>query len=44
MPAELPTEERITRAADWLRIRGFTPLMALELRLAAQVGAPGGGT
>jgi glutamate formiminotransferase / 5-formyltetrahydrofolate cyclo-ligase len=28
-------EERIGRAADWLRIRGFDPSMALELRLAA---------
>jgi glutamate formiminotransferase / 5-formyltetrahydrofolate cyclo-ligase len=30
-----PEEERISRAADWLRIRGFDPSMALELRLAA---------
>lgn len=27
-------EERITDAAGWLRIRGFEPTMALELRLA----------
>ncbi len=27
--------ERITRAAEWLRIRDFEPTMALELRLAA---------
>jgi glutamate formiminotransferase / 5-formyltetrahydrofolate cyclo-ligase len=30
-----PVEERIRTAAAWLRIRGFTPAMALELRLAA---------
>jgi glutamate formiminotransferase len=42
VPADLPTEERITLAAEWLRIRDFTPQMALELRLAAQVGAGGG--
>jgi glutamate formiminotransferase / 5-formyltetrahydrofolate cyclo-ligase len=30
-----PEEERIGRAADWLRIRAFDPSMALELRLAA---------
>jgi glutamate formiminotransferase len=28
-------EERITRAAHWLKIREFDPMMALELRLAA---------
>jgi glutamate formiminotransferase len=27
-------EERITRAAEWLRIRDFDPSMALEIRLA----------
>jgi glutamate formiminotransferase len=32
--AGLPEVERITRAADWLRIRDFEPTMALELRLA----------
>lgn len=30
-----PDEERITRAARWLKLRDFDPLMALELRLAA---------
>ncbi len=44
VPAGLPTDERITGAADWLRIGAFTPQMALELRLAAQVGAHGGAT
>jgi glutamate formiminotransferase len=34
-PAEAPVEERINAAAEWLRIRGFEPTMALELRLAA---------
>jgi glutamate formiminotransferase / 5-formyltetrahydrofolate cyclo-ligase len=33
--AALPDDERITRAAQWLRIRDFEPTMALELRLAA---------
>jgi glutamate formiminotransferase len=32
--ASLPVEERLTEAAAWLRIRDFTPTMALELRLA----------
>jgi glutamate formiminotransferase / 5-formyltetrahydrofolate cyclo-ligase len=32
--SSLPDAERITRAADWLRIRDFDPSMALELRLA----------
>ena len=32
---ELPVEERITRAAAWLKARDFEPTMALELRLAA---------
>jgi glutamate formiminotransferase / 5-formyltetrahydrofolate cyclo-ligase len=35
---ELSVEERIERAADWLRIRDFNPLMALELRMAHQSG------
>jgi len=30
----LPVEERISKAAAWLRIRDFEPTMALELRLA----------
>jgi glutamate formiminotransferase len=33
--ASLAVEERITGAADWLRVRDFDPSMALELRLAA---------
>ncbi|MDP8903913.1 MAG: glutamate formimidoyltransferase [Chloroflexota bacterium] len=32
---DLPIEERITRAAAWLRVRDFRPHMALELRLSA---------
>lgn len=32
-------EERAKEAASWLRIRNFSPLMALELRLAAAEGA-----
>lgn len=39
-PVEAPEEERISRAAQWLRIRDFDPMMALELRLAA-AQAPG---
>jgi len=35
VPPDGPVEERITRAAAWLRIRDFTPTMALEMRLAA---------
>jgi glutamate formiminotransferase / 5-formyltetrahydrofolate cyclo-ligase len=33
--AAQPEEERISQAAQWLRIRDFEPTMALELRLAA---------
>ena len=32
---DLPVEDRITRAAGWLKMRDFEPSMALELRLAA---------
>jgi glutamate formiminotransferase / 5-formyltetrahydrofolate cyclo-ligase len=32
--AELPAPERISRAAEWLKIRDFDPSMALEVRLA----------
>ncbi|MGH2468094.1 MAG: glutamate formimidoyltransferase [Candidatus Limnocylindrales bacterium] len=39
--AELPVEERIRAAAHWLRIRAFSPDMALELRLAAAEAAAG---
>lgn len=37
----LSDEERITRAAEWLRVRDFDPSMALEIRLdeAEQAGA-----
>lgn len=35
-------EERIAAAAEWLRIRGFEPNRALELRLAAASGAMSG--
>jgi len=35
IPPDLPVEARLGEAADWLRIRGFEPTMALELRLAA---------
>lgn len=31
--SSVPIEQRITEAAAWLRIRDFTPMMALELRL-----------
>jgi glutamate formiminotransferase len=32
--AGIPDEERISRAAEWLKVRDFEPTMALELRLA----------
>jgi len=35
LPSDGLVEERIRRAAAWLRVRNFTPTMALELRLAA---------
>jgi glutamate formiminotransferase len=34
-PAESPLEARLAAGAAWLRLRDFTPTMALELRLAA---------
>lgn len=34
-PVEAPVEERLTAAADYLRLRDHTPLQALELRLDA---------
>ena len=34
-PADLPTEERLAAAARFIRLRDFSPLQALELRLAA---------
>jgi glutamate formiminotransferase len=42
--ADLPVEERLARAADWLQLRDFDPSMALELRLAQMAeGAAGSG-
>jgi glutamate formiminotransferase / 5-formyltetrahydrofolate cyclo-ligase len=38
---EADEEERAIRAAEWLRIRGFRPTMALELRLAELAGGAG---
>jgi glutamate formiminotransferase len=35
VPADLPVEERLRRAADWVRLRDFHPTMALELRMVA---------
>jgi glutamate formiminotransferase len=32
---DLPLEQRLAAAAEWLRLRDFAPTMALELRLAA---------
>jgi glutamate formiminotransferase len=34
-PADAPTESRLAAAAAYLRLRDFSPLQALELRLAA---------
>ena len=39
VPADAPVEARLAAAADAIRLRDFTPLMALELRLAAARGA-----
>jgi glutamate formiminotransferase len=39
VPAEQPVEDRIRRAAEWLKVRDFKPSMALELRLAAAEAA-----
>jgi glutamate formiminotransferase len=47
VPNDIAVEDRITRAAEWLRMRDFHPTRALELRLAAAsdavTGAAGGG-
>lgn len=43
LPATEPEVERITRAAEWLRIRDFDPSMALEVRLAEAEGESAGG-
>ena len=34
-PADATVEDRLAAAADYLRLRDFSPLQALELRLAA---------
>jgi glutamate formiminotransferase / 5-formyltetrahydrofolate cyclo-ligase len=39
-PSDAPDTERLAVAAGYLRIRDFSPLMALELRLAAARGEP----
>ncbi len=39
-PADAPIEERLATAASFLRLRDFSPLQALELRLAAAQTAP----
>ncbi len=44
VPAEATVEERITRAAAWLKVRDFEPTMALELRLAAAEAADASAT
>jgi glutamate formiminotransferase len=40
-PPEAPVEERLRAAAAWLRLRDFSPLQALELRLAAAESSVG---
>ena len=41
-PRDDEIEDRLAAAADFLRLRDFSPLQALELRLeAAQAGRPG---
>jgi hypothetical protein len=35
-----PLDERLVAGADAVRLRDFSPLQALELRLAAVAGAP----
>jgi len=40
-PQDVPLEERLAAAARWLRLRDFSPLQALELRLAAADSAVG---
>jgi len=35
VPADIPVEDRLREAADWLLLRDFDPSMALELRLEA---------
>ena len=38
-PADAPVEDRLASAASFLRLRDFSPLQALELRLAAARGS-----
>jgi glutamate formiminotransferase len=40
-PPDAPVEERLAAAAAWLRLRDFSPLQALELRLAAAESGAG---
>jgi glutamate formiminotransferase / 5-formyltetrahydrofolate cyclo-ligase len=40
VPPDAPEGERLAAAADAIRLRDFSPLMALELRLAAARGEP----
>jgi glutamate formiminotransferase len=40
VPADAPIEDRLAAAAEYLRLRDFSPLQALELRLAAAQAAP----
>jgi hypothetical protein len=40
-PADAPVEARLAAAAEYLRLRDFDPLVALELRLAAARAAVG---
>jgi hypothetical protein len=35
VPPDVPVEDRLREAADWLLLRDFDPTMALELRLEA---------
>jgi glutamate formiminotransferase len=42
-PPDAPVEERLAAAARYLRLRDFSPLQALELRLAAATAETGGG-
>ena len=38
IPESLPTAERLAGAADFLKLRDFSPMQALELRLDAVLG------
>lgn len=42
-PPEAPVEDRLAAAARFIRLRDFSPLQALELRLAAATSDPVGG-